>query len=179
MDICGREPGALRFRATGHLLPGSTFKIRGRSIFYWTTCELPLQSCHGRHPVHNKQKMKLNTLIISILSLGALVLPLQAQTTTGSSAPDTTPAKSKASGTVSAVDTSAKTVTVGADTFTDTDSSKIVKADGTDGTLDDVKTGEKVKVSYSTGDDGTKDILTLKIGGKGKGKGHAKGTPAS
>jgi Cu/Ag efflux protein CusF len=132
--------------------------------------------------------MKITTvkskLLITALCATALAMPLA---TLPARADDATPAPSAAAagthfgGTVSAVDASAKTITVdskkgGSKTFSLTDSSTLTGADGSSTTLADIKTGDHVRISYTTGSDGTTlTVTTLKVGGGKGGKGKKGG----
>jgi len=108
-----------------------------------------------------------------------MALPVVTQTAFAQDASaSASPAKvsTHASGSLTAIDTAGKTVTItskagGAKTYSVTDSTKITGADGAAATLADLKTGEHVRATFKTGDDGTTlELVTLKVGG-GK---HAK-----
>jgi Domain of unknown function (DUF5666) len=70
-------------------------------------------------------------------------------------------------GKVTAVDTTAMTVTVGTKTFDVTSDTKITK-DGQPATLTDVTVGEVVAISYKKGDAGKLNATTIHIGAKKK-----------
>jgi len=116
-----------------------------------------------------------NTLLIPTFCASLLALPMVTLT---ARAQDASPAASPAAkssthvtGSVTAVDTTANTITItskagGAKTFSVTDSTKITGADGSATTLADIKTGEHVHGSFKTGDDGKLVLTALKVGGK-------------
>jgi len=141
--------------------------------------------------------MKLNILLPTILAAGAFALPLHAQNdvpggamggttpadqaatpaaATTPAAVEATPAASSAAaqtlhfgGMLSAVDTTANTITVqnkkqGPRTFQVTDSTKVTKTDGSAATLADLKAGDHVHGAFKKTDDGKMELLTLKIG---------------
>jgi len=128
--------------------------------------------------------MKINLLLPTLLAVGALALPLHAQndvpapavgnpaaTPGPGAAPAANPAaeKSHFGGTLGTVDTAANTITVqnkrqGPRTFQVTDSTKILKADGSAATLADLKTGDRVHGAFKKSDDGKMEVLTLKVG---------------
>ncbi len=134
-------------------------------------------------------KIRINPLLTLILASGALALPLCAQTTPSeggsaaavspSAAPS--PAKTHFGGTVSAVDATAKTITVdnkrdGSRTFQLTDSTKVSAGGKDTATLDDVKVGDHVHGAFQKSGDGKMELETLKVGPAGH-KGHAAATP--
>jgi Cu/Ag efflux protein CusF len=120
-----------------------------------------------------KIKTVKSTLLITTFCASFLALPMVTQT---AMAQDASPAASatKASsthitGSVTAVDASAKTITItsktaGAKDFTVSDSTKITGADGSAATLADIKTGDHVRATFKTGDDGKDELVSLKVG---------------
>jgi len=96
-----------------------------------------------------------------------------ASTAPATSAPATEPAAStKFYGSVSAVDTTAMTFTIGDQTFTVGADAKMTKADGSTATLADAVVGEPARGTYSTGSDGKLNIQKVRFGKKaGGGKG--------
>ncbi|MGA3170827.1 MAG: hypothetical protein ABSE62_07410 [Chthoniobacteraceae bacterium] len=128
--------------------------------------------------------MKLYPIITSILIAGAFTLPAIAQ---DSSPSDTTAAATpkphhlRASGSVTAIDTSASTITIsstnGDQTYSVSDSTKITKADGTTGALTDIKVGDHIHGSYKTGDDGKMTLSSLRVGGGKHKHGGAEASP--
>jgi hypothetical protein len=121
--------------------------------------------------------MKINLLITSILATGALALPLCAQTSAPDSSPAATEAASPAAaaaehfgGKITAIDTTAKTITVaskklGSKTFKVTDSTTFAGADGSAVTLTDLKVGDRLHGGYTTAADGSLELGTVKVGG--------------
>ena len=134
-------------------------------------------------------KTKRNFLFTSLLASGALALPLCGQTTpaAGGSAAATSPAATSTTttttaaetkpadaarpnhfgGTVSKVDTAAKTVTIenkkqGPRTFQLTDSTKVTNGKA-EAKLEDVKVGDHVHGAYMTVG-GKMELSTLKLG---------------
>jgi Cu/Ag efflux protein CusF len=113
-----------------------------------------------------------STLLIATFSASFLALPIVTQTARAQDAsPAASPAKQSthAAGSVTAVDSSAKTITItskagGAKTYSVTDSTKIIGADGAAATLADIKTGQHVRVTFKTNADGTLEAVTLKVG---------------
>jgi hypothetical protein len=71
--------------------------------------------------------------------------------------------KTRFSGSVTAVDASAGTLTIKTRTFTVTPASKIADSTGAAATLADVAVGTKVSGSYEKSPDGTMTVATLKI----------------
>jgi Cu/Ag efflux protein CusF len=118
------------------------------------------------------KKVKLNLLITTLFAAGALALPICAQTAPAdTAAPAASPAKSTThfTGTVSAVDADGKTISAeskkaGKKTFDVTDSTKITGADGSAATLADLKTGDHIRVTFKTTDDGKLEAETVKVG---------------
>jgi hypothetical protein len=127
----------------------------------------------------------------------ALCMPLNAQfspATTASPATSPQPAAKPATrpfpfhGKISAVDQSAKTFNIGAQTFKVTDSTVITKG-GKPGTMADIVANEQARGAYLKQPDGTLEAKTVKIGpkagggkkaGKGKkGAAAAEGSPAA
>jgi hypothetical protein len=125
----------------------------------------------------NKRLLKLS--LLSIVTAVITTLSLAARADDAGAAAPAKPAKVKFSGTVSAVDANAKTFTVGDQTFTVTDDSKISK-NGKEATLADVVVGDPAKGSYTTGADGKLDVTKVGFGKKsgGKHKGSDTGTNA-
>lgn len=111
----------------------------------------------------NKRLLKISLLTIVTAAITALSLVARADDA-GAAAP-AKPAKAKFSGTVSAVNASAKTFTVGDQTFTVTDDSKISR-NGKEATLADVVVGDPAKGSYMTGADGKLDVTKVGFGKK-------------
>jgi hypothetical protein len=110
----------------------------------------------------NKRLLKISLLTIVTAAITALSLVARAEDTGAAAAK---PAKTKFSGTVSAVNASAKTFTVGNQTFTVTDGSKISR-NGKEATLADVVVGDPAKGSYTTGADGKLDVTKVGFGKK-------------
>ena len=84
-------------------------------------------------------------------------------------------------GKVSAVDTTAKTFTVGDQTFSIVAESQMTK-DGKAATLADAVVGEPARGSYTKGSDGKLDVTKVRFGkpaGKGGGKGGGKKNKAA
>lgn len=135
--------------------------------------------------------MKINLLIATLLSAGALSLPIHAQdaapapggaatpaamegktaTPDMASSPAASPAAAKMhfGGSLTAVDASGKTVTVhtkknGDLNFTVSDTTKVTKTDGTPATLADFKVGDHAHGAFTKNGDGTMTLLTLKVG---------------
>jgi hypothetical protein len=124
--------------------------------------------------------MKLYPIITSILIACAFTLPAIAQDSSPSdSAAAATPKAHgmRASGSVTAIDTSANTITIGDQVYSVTDSTKITKADGTTGALTDIKVGDRVHGAYKTGDDGKNTLTSLKVGGGKHKHGGAEASP--
>ena len=111
----------------------------------------------------NKRLLKLSLLTIVTAAITTLSLVARADDV-GAAAP-AKPAKEKFSGTVSAVDANAKTFTIGDQTFTVTDGSKISR-NGKEATLADVVVGDPAKGSYTTGADGKLDVTKVGFGKK-------------
>jgi len=121
--------------------------------------------------------MKIKTakinLLITTLCAAAIALPFASQTARAddaSPAPAASPAKSSAShtsGTISAVDATAKTIAIegkkASKTFEVPDSATITGADGSATTLADLKKGDHVHITYKKGDDGKPEVVTLKV----------------
>ncbi len=105
------------------------------------------------------------TALVALLGLAMASAPVQAQTTPATTpAPASKPAKAPKTqygGTLSAIDTTANTITVTSTSKKNGDqslviavaSTTVIKRDGKKATLADFKTGEKVTGSYTT--DGT------------------------
>jgi hypothetical protein len=118
--------------------------------------------------------MKAKLLVTTLIATAALTLPLCAQSPApaGSASPAASATdKLHYGGTVSSVDTTAKTITVankkqGTKTFSITDSTKLTKTDGTTITLADIKAGDHVHGAYDTAPDGKLEALTVKSGPK-------------
>lgn len=120
-----------------------------------------------------KQRLlKLTLLTLLTAAISGLSIASRADDSTPAAAP-ATPAKTKFYGPVTAVDTNAMTFTVGAQTFTVTDDSKMTK-NGQSATLSDVVVGEPARGSYTTGSDGKLDVTKVRFGKSG-GK-HKKST---
>jgi hypothetical protein len=128
----------------------------------------------------NKRLLKLSLLTIVTAAITTLSLVARADDV-GAAAP-AKPAKEKFSGTVSAVDANAKTFTIGDQTFTVTDDSKISR-NGKEATLADVVVGDPAKGSYTMGADGKRDVTKVgfgkKSGSKHKGSDAGTNTPAA
>jgi hypothetical protein len=110
----------------------------------------------------------------------AFCMPLNAQLSPATTAsPATSPATSPAAkpatrpipfrGKISAVDQSAKTFTIGSQTFKVTDSTTIMKA-GAPGTMADIVENEQARGSYLKQDDGTLEAKTVRVGPKAAGE---------
>ena len=126
-------------------------------------------------------KRPILTVFVSALFVAGLMFctPMsraqdQTPTTNPSDTPSTQPAKKahkslRFKGEVTAVDTNANTFSIGDQTYTITDKSKIVKAaDGSDATIQDITVGESVSGSYKKAEDGTLNVTRLRIGKKSK-----------
>ncbi|HTR43557.1 MAG TPA: hypothetical protein VMH87_18245 [Pseudomonadales bacterium] len=128
----------------------------------------------------NKKLLKISLLTLVTVAITSLSLISRADDTTAPAADK--PAKSKFSGSVTAVDASAKTFTVDGQTYTVTDGSKISR-NGKSATLADVVVGDPVKGSYTTGADGKLDVTKVgfgkKMGGKHKQSDASTNAPAA
>lgn len=130
--------------------------------------------------------MKMNTLKIAGLSLVVAAIaaaPLQALAQEKKDKPAVEkPAGAKAEkaipfhGKVTALDKSAKTVTVGERVFHVTAETRIVKL-GKPATLEDGAVGEQVGGSYVKGDDGKLTARMVRFGPKPEGQGKPEGKP--
>jgi hypothetical protein len=117
----------------------------------------------------NKRLLKISLLTIVTAAITGLSLISRADDAgTAAPAPEK-PAKSKFSGQVTAVDVNAKTFTVGDQTFTVTDDSKVSR-NGKEATLADVVVGDPARGSYTTGADGKLDVTKVGFGKKSKHK---------
>ena len=119
---------------------------------------------------------KITTLSLFAVAVVAMPVLSRAQDNNAPAAPNqTAPAKPKKHnnppfhGKLSAVDTNAKTLTVGALTLQVTPDTKITK-DGQPATLSDGVVGQPVSGSYKKTDDGKRDAVTVHFGVKPKGK---------
>jgi len=120
-------------------------------------------------------KYKILATAVCTLLAASVVLPLgtqavRADDSTPAASPAATKGGTHAGGSVTAVDASAKTITIqskkgGSKTFTVGDSAKITGADGAAAALTDIKTGDHVRISFTTGDDGTLTAVSIKVGG--------------
>jgi Cu/Ag efflux protein CusF len=116
------------------------------------------------------KQVKLS-LLIPTLCAAAIALPFASQTARAddaSPAPSASAAKTPhSSGTITAVDATAKTITLkgkkSSKTYEVPDSATLTGADGSATTLADLKTGDHVRVTYATGDDGKPAVVTLKV----------------
>ncbi len=110
----------------------------------------------------------------------AFCMPVSGQTTpTTATSPAASPATSPAAkqatrpipfrGKISAVDQSAKTFTIGSQTFKVTDSTTIMKA-GAPATMADIVENEQARGTYLKQADGTLEAKTVKIGPKAAGE---------
>lgn len=118
--------------------------------------------------IMNKRLLKISLLTIVTAAIAGLSLISRADDA-GAAAPAPEPAKAKFSGQVTAVDVNAKTFTVGDQTFTVTDDSKVSR-NGKEATLADVVVGDPAKGSYTTGADGKLDVTKVGFGKKSKHK---------
>jgi hypothetical protein len=133
--------------------------------------------------------MKTSTLRIAILSLLVAALAVAPGQAFGQetkkevkkdkpAAEKAAPAKKQGAiplgGKVSAVDKTAKTITVGERTVQITSETRITKA-GKPATLDDAAIGEEVGISYVKGDDGKLTARSVRIGPKPEGEAKKEG----
>ena len=129
-----------------------------------------------------KKIARITTLSLFAAALVAMPVLSRAQSNNAPASPNqTVPAKPKKQhnnlpfhGKLGAVDTNAKTLTVGALTLRVTPDTKITK-DGQPATLSDGVVGQRVSGSYKKTDDGKLDAVTVHFGAKGGGK-PGKGT---
>ena len=127
-----------------------------------------------------KKIAKITTLSLFTAVLVAMPVLSRAQDNNAPASPNqTAPAKPQKHnppfhGKLSAVDTNAKTLTVGTLTLQVTPDTKITK-DGQPATLSDGVVGQRVSGSYKKTDDGKLDAVTVHFGAKGGGK-PGKGT---
>lgn len=103
--------------------------------------------------------------------------------TTNPSLPTTNPDQPlRFYGPITALDASAKTFTVGDQTFTITDDTKMTKGDGSPATLADAVVGEPARGTYTKADDGKLKVVKVrfgkKTGGKSGGKNGGKKKPS-
>jgi hypothetical protein len=128
----------------------------------------------------NKRLLKI--LLLTIITAAITAMSLVSRADDAGAAAPAKPAKAKFSGQVTAVDVNAKTFTVGDQTFTLTDDSKISR-NGQEATLADVVVGDPAKGSYTTGADGKLDVTKVgfgkKSGGKHKGSETSTNAPAA
>jgi hypothetical protein len=135
--------------------------------------------------------MKSKILLFAALTFAAaIIMAIPVCTYAADDAPATAPATSPATqpdaattkfyGTVTAVDTTAKTFTVGDQTFSIVDASKMTKADDSTATLADAVVGQPARGTYNKTADGKLEIVKVRFGKKAGGgkKGGKKKTDA-
>jgi hypothetical protein len=120
-------------------------------------------------------KSILKLSLAGLLAVAVVEAPLQLCAQTNTNAPAATTGKKTTlpfRGKLSAVDKTAKTITVGERTFQITSDTKIFKA-GKPATLEDGVVGEDMSGSYRKADDGKLTAVTVRFGPR-EGKGETK-----
>jgi hypothetical protein len=131
----------------------------------------------------NIPKIAALAVVVAACLVPSILRAADAAADAAAAAPATMPTTNPASrfyGPITAIDTTAKTFTVGDQTFCVTADSHLSKSDDSEGSLADAKVGEPARGTYVIAADGKLNVVKVRFGKKSGGKsGKKKGDAAT